>query len=361
MTGTELAVAGALAVRAGQSDWTDTQKAALAQMGIAEAPRGDQLVFLHVSQQMGLDPFAGEIYMIGRWDAALGRKKWTIQVGINGFRAKSEEHPEFAGVGDAEWCGEDGVWHDVWLSDEPPKAARFTVYRKDQGRPTRSVALYREYVQTKSDGKIPTQRWANAPADQLAKCAEAKARRTAFPRRLGGVYAPEEMEHLSNPQPIVVESQRVEAEQIEQAEPDWDGMITASETAVSRDDLTKVWNLARGLRPNDGALLNKIAEAGERINQAAVAAAQQQAMNRLFALLSDGGVPGSDKPRRIRLANRILSIEGRPPEQPITSFTELSTENVDAISAFLTHHKNAGDLTHTLAELGADQSAPPAE
>jgi phage recombination protein Bet len=362
MTGTTSQ--GALAVRGDQQDWNEMQRAALAQIGVAEAPRGDQLVLLHVSQRMGLDPFNKEIYMIGRWDPAAQKKKWTIQVGIDGFRSKSEEHSQYAGVGDAEWCGPDGQWTDVWVGDDPPTAARFTVYRKDQPKPTRSVALYKEYVQKNAQGK-PTQRWATAPADQLAKCAEAKARRTAFPRQLGGVYATEELEHLHNPQPapVIVESERVPDPA---TEPNWDALIEAAETAVSRTELKKVWDLARGVRRNDTALLERIAAAGERINtaadaQAAAAPAEQTQFSRMFALLDDGGVNGADREARHRIVNRILTIEKRSPAEPITSFNQLSIADAEAINGFLQDHKKTGDLIHTCAELGAEteEAAPP--
>jgi phage recombination protein Bet len=259
-------VQGSLAVRPDQVDWTDQQRAGLAQINIEEAPRGDQLVFLHVAQRMGLDPFNKEIYMIGRWDSSLQRKKWTIQVGIDGFRSKSEEHPEFGGIEGPEWCGPDGQWRDVWTADEPPVAARFIVYRKDWERPAVGVAHYREYVQKKSNGE-PTGMWVNMPANQLGKCAEALARRKAFPRRLGGVYIDEELQHLNNPEPspIVIESQREEVIR----EPDWDTLIHDAEWAGNREELAKIWTLAKGVRRNDTALLNKIAEAGERIKAAA--------------------------------------------------------------------------------------------
>lgn len=357
MTGTDLAVTGGtLAVHPGQSEWTEAQQAALAQLGVAEASRGDQLVFLHVAQKMGLDPFAGEIFMIGRWDGQLQRKKWTIQIGIEGFRKKSEEHPDYVGSSGPEWCGPDGEWRDVWLSDEPPVAARFTVFRQNFPEPVIAVVHYREYVQKKADG-TPVAMWKNMPASQLGKCCESAARRKAFPRRFGGVYAPEELQHLDNPQPVVVEAERVEA-----AEPDWDALITAAETAASRDELAKVWTLARGLRPNDGELLNRIAETGERIKKASSGPGETQT-NRLFALLGDGGVSGTDRSRRIHLADRILRIEGRAPAQPVTSFKDLSAADTDTINDFLQHHRDIGDLIHTLAELGAElpSESSPAE
>lgn len=380
MTGTELAVrtttttvaaSGALAVRGDQTDWTPEQQAALAQIGIADAPRGDQLVLLHMSQQLGLNPWSHEIYMIGRWDQSAGKKKWTIQIGIDGFRSKSEEHPQYAGVGDAEWCGEDGVWKDVWLSDQPPAAARFTVFRKDWDRPTRAVAHYREYVQYQKDGKTPTSMWSGKPAGQLAKCAEALARRRAFPRVLTGVFAPEELEHLDNPQPRPM---IIDAAPDKPAEPNWDVLISSAVNSKDLGEMKKVWNLARGLHPNDAALLDRIAQAGERmkapaeppaVNACVVdetvggadAPAEKTQRNRLFALLRDGAVSGSDRALRLRIVTRLLNRA----HNPVTSFDELTVAEVDTINDFLQRHKDQGDLTHTLAELGAADTTTPTE
>jgi len=371
---------GTLALRADQTEWTEPQKAALAQLGVGDAPLGDQLVFLHVAQRMRLDPFNKEIYMIGRWDPESGRKKWTIQVAIDGFRSKSEEHPEYAGIEGPEWCGPDGEWRDVWLSDEPPVAARFTVFRKDWEHPIRATAHYREYVQTKKDGK-PTAMWANRPAGQLGKCAEALARRKAFPRSLRGVYIDEELQHLSNPQagPVVIESERVD----KTPAPDWDDLIHKAVRTQDVDKLRQLYDMAKGMFPNDRDLLNKIAEAGERVKQFKAAVANtpelaaepepepdhesefepegglprptlQQQRNRLFALLRDGGVYGNDRERRLLIVSRLLN---RPSSQRVGSFDELTEEDYEQINAFLQRRKNDGDLTHTLAELGTDHGA----
>jgi phage recombination protein Bet len=357
--GTEIAIVqnqGALALRSDQVDWTPQQRAALAQIGVGEAPAGDQLVFLHVAQRMGLDPFNKEIYMIGRWDSELGRKKWTIQVGIDGFRSKSEEHPQFAGVGDEEYCGPDGQWRDVWVDEEPPIAARFSVYRTDQDKPVRAVAHYREYVQRKKDGN-PTLMWATRPAGQLIKCAEALARRRAFPRTLGGVHVHEEMEHLDNPAPaprIVIESER---EQPPAAEPDWDALITEHETAR---DVGKLWDLrklAQGMRPNDGALLNRIADAWQRTKATvAVADADTQAppkgqMNRLFALLGEGGITSDE--HRYRLASHHL-------DRDITSFKDLTASDVSRLITDLEKLKADGRLIKPAPDATPAESPPTA-
>lgn len=373
MTGTELATAGTLALRADQSEWTEPQKAALAQLGIADASRGDQLVFLHVAQRMGLDPFNKEIYMISRWDPAAQKNKWTIQIGIDGFRSKSEEHPEYAGIDGPEWCGTDGVWRDVWLFDEPPVAARFTVYRKDWQHPIRAVAHYREYVQLKKDGK-PTATWTNRPAGQLGKCSEALARRKAFPRRLTGVYLEEELQHLDNPQPppVVIESERVTEQP-----PDWDTLLVdAMDTATHTESLAKlkeVWDMAKGMFPNDRELLNKISAAVHQVRNSVENTAHSEPdpepapadsdnddldsrRKKLFALLRDGGIHSNAayRARRLKLVNRVLVIENRPPTEPITSFDQLTAPDFDAINGFLTDHKFAGDLEHTCAELSTE-------
>jgi len=365
MTGTEVATVqglGTLTLQGSQGDWTEPQRAALAQIGVADAPRGDQLVLLHVAQRTGLDPFARQIYMIGRSDSdAPGGKKWTIQTGIDGFRVISERHPQYAGAGDAEWCGEDGVWRDVWVEKKPPTAARFSVYRKDWDHPVRAVAHFAEYAQTKYNGDLVA-KWRTSPALMIAKCAEALARRRACPQDLAAVYSDEEMGHVDNPPPVIVQAEREQSD-----EPDWDALIARHETAR---DVTALWDLrklAQGIRPNDGALLNKIAEAWQRAKTAAGAAptqgeespgptgdtpAEKSQTNRLFGLLRDGAVPGKDRDVRLRIVSRILN---RVPA--VGSFDDLSAADVETVNYFLQRQKNDGALTATLAELAASKPA----
>jgi phage recombination protein Bet len=363
--------AGALAVRPDQTEWTPAQHAALEQLGISDASRGDLDVFLHVSQRMGLDPFAKEIYLIGRWDPELRRKRWTIQVGIEGYRSKSEEHPQFAGVSDAEWCGPDGVWSDVWLSDDtPPVAARVTVYRKDWAHPVRAVAHYREYVQLKQDG-TPTAMWKNRAAGQLAKCAEALARRRAFPRILGGTYIPEETDHLSNPAAVTVPSIPDRSAQPAE-EPNWVAMVTQAEYDRDLAELRRVWDMAKGMCPNDAELLDRIAQAvhrvraivdkqqGQEVDPAITAAedvepANRTDRNRLFALLRDGGIASHDRALRLRIVSRVLN---RPPARPLMTFDELTAHETRTVNEFMQRHKDDGDLTQTLAELAGSGDSP---
>lgn len=172
-----------------QAWWSEKQIAALQQLGVEGATNGDLAVFMHVAQRTGLDPFARQIHMIER------QGKWTIQTGIDGFRLVARRAVDRAGetlaIGPSEWCGDDGAWRDVWLSNDPPAAARVTVYRNGQAFP--GTALWREYVQTRRDGNV-THMWATRGAGQLAKCAEALALRKAFPMDLAGVYTTDELD-----------------------------------------------------------------------------------------------------------------------------------------------------------------------
>lgn len=191
----DLAVRGpqsALAIADGQTGWTAQQLSTLEQLGVAGAGEGDLAVFFHQSVRTGLDPFAKQIYMIARWSSE--GTKWTIQTGIDGYRliarrAASASH-EVLEYEDTMWCGPDGRWRDVWLSDKPPAAAKVTVLRNGGRFP--AIALWNEYVQTKRDGS-PTAMWSSRGAGQLAKCAEALALRKAFPQDLSGIYTDEEM------------------------------------------------------------------------------------------------------------------------------------------------------------------------
>lgn len=196
-----------------QTYWTDPQIRVLQQIGVKDATPADLAVFFHQAQRTGLDPFAKQIYMIGRRSKENNQwiTKQTIQTGIDGFRLiarrAADKAGESIGYADTEWCSQDGSWSSVWLSDEPPAAARVIVLR--EGHPFPGVALWREYKQTKSDGGL-TPMWSRMPANQLAKCAEAQALRKAFPQDLSGLYTDDEMAHQDTPTGSQRNRQRVQ-------------------------------------------------------------------------------------------------------------------------------------------------------
>lgn len=104
----------------------------------------------------------------------------------------AERTGRYEGRTPIQWCGEDGVWKNVWLDpSRPPVAARCAVYKKGFREPLEGVAHWAEFVQKKKDGD-PTQMWATKGVHMLGKVAEALALRAAFPQDLSGIFTPEE-------------------------------------------------------------------------------------------------------------------------------------------------------------------------
>lgn len=140
----------------------------------------------------------------------------TYQTGIDGYRVLAKRSG-LIGAASIEWCDKEGNWRDVWLSDEPPAAARATIYH--EGEPFSHTVLYKEYVQlvdeyksgegnnrVKTGKKVPNSMWASMPVNQLAKCAEAGLLRKLAPVDTSGVYVDAEEAGLDYI--VTVEAQR---------------------------------------------------------------------------------------------------------------------------------------------------------
>jgi phage recombination protein Bet len=177
--------------------WSGDQVALIKETCCKGASDDELNLFLYVAKKTGLDPLTRQIYSVSRWDSRLGRETRTIQTGVDGFRVVAERSGKYAGQLGPFWCGKDGIWKDVWLSEENPLAAKVAVLRSDFKEPLFAIANWSAYAQKGKDGK-PTRFWAQMPALMIAKVAEVLALRKAFPHDLSGLYSTEEMAQADN-------------------------------------------------------------------------------------------------------------------------------------------------------------------
>ena len=165
----------------------DSDRVALIKKTLATDATNDELeFFIARCKQTGLEPLAGQIYFVKR------KGKMTIQTGIDGLRLVAERSGKYAGQQGPFWCGKDGVWKDVWLTNENPVAAKVAVLRSDFSEPLWAVARWDSYAQFNRDGAL-TPTWKGLGDVMLAKCAEALALRKAFPQDASGLYTADEM------------------------------------------------------------------------------------------------------------------------------------------------------------------------
>ena len=174
--------------RIAQATGYDAEKVELIKDTIARGASDDELMlFLHLAQRSGLDPFSRQIYLIERRANVNGEWKTTRQpqTGIDGLRLIADRTDRYA-------PGRQPSYTYDAAGGLLTATAYVKKFVRGEWHEIAATAHYDEYVQRKKDGQ-PNQMWAEKPHIMLAKCAEALALRRAFPAEMSGLYTADEI------------------------------------------------------------------------------------------------------------------------------------------------------------------------
>jgi len=143
-------------------------------------------LYLFECERRGVHPLDRLIFPIKRNDKE-GEKRVTFQCSVDYLRAEAADTGEYDGQDEPAFgpTGADGF----------PESATVSVYKKGISRPTTGTARWKEFYPGEKQGFM----WRKMPHHMLAKCAEVLALRKAFPKRLAGLYVPEEMQSIEPP------------------------------------------------------------------------------------------------------------------------------------------------------------------
>lgn len=180
--------------------------------------------FIAQCKRTGLDPISRQIYAIKI------NGKVVTQTSIDGFRLIAARSNDYEGQTQVFWCGKDGHWRDVWISNDPPVAAKIGIYRTKFREPLFAVAHFHEYARN-------TPIWKEKPALMLAKVCESLALRKAFPNDLSGLYTPDELP--AEPREVISQTQKNE---IKQAVKNAAAAVVNHYAQQAPIDVEQVWN-----------------------------------------------------------------------------------------------------------------------
>ena len=170
----------------------DAARMALLRRTIAKDCTTDELhLFLAVAARLRLDPLSSPRQIHPIKDRKSGR--FYLHVGIDGRRVIAQRTGLVDGMLGPFWADGTGTWHDAWLWDDPPHAAKVGVLRKGGKEPFWGVCHWKGFNQN-------TGRWQTDGPGMLAKAAEDHALRKAFPYEMGsvpGAYDPTQDEDAS--------------------------------------------------------------------------------------------------------------------------------------------------------------------
>ena len=132
------------------------------------APPAFVQLYLAACRHTGLDPFLRQIYALNL------KGKWTMYVGIDGYRVISQRTGLDDGMDGPQWSNDGENWYD-YPSDDAARYCRVGIWRKGVSR------AYTAVVSMATKINPTSQSWKDDPNGMLAKCAEILGRRRAFP------------------------------------------------------------------------------------------------------------------------------------------------------------------------------------
>lgn len=164
----------------------------LQQCGIipANTPPAIAKMFGRVCGEKRLSPFAKQIYLVPRKDKS-GNTTYSMQTGIDGYRALAQRSGEFMGCDD--YLFDEGLTEYQMIEAKKTKPITATCIVKKLAPnggviETTATVRWEEYHPGDKLGFM----WKKMPFLMLGKCAESLALRKAFPDALGGIYTKEE-------------------------------------------------------------------------------------------------------------------------------------------------------------------------
>jgi phage recombination protein Bet len=191
-------------------------------------PKAQIAVFAQICKERGLSAFSKEIHLVGYGG------RYSVIVGINGFRKIAAETGQHAGTDDVKFdVLPDGSFKTaVQLKTEKlsPTSATCTVYRIVSGLRVgfTHTVLFSEF----STGK---NKWQEMPFQMIGKVAEAFALRKGFSDRLTGLAIEEEA--------AAMEGNTIQAQQINPALAiDVEELKDKLQSAFTREALGKIYN-----------------------------------------------------------------------------------------------------------------------
>lgn len=138
-----------------------------------------------VAEARGLDPRLKQIYVIPYKNRSSGRTIPSIVVGIEGLRIIAARTGLYVGQRGPFYAGRDREWYDMWVGPASEViACKVGVIRKGDDVGTFDVAHMVEYSKSDDSG---ANLWKSIPLTMIAKVAEGRALRRAFPAETAGL------------------------------------------------------------------------------------------------------------------------------------------------------------------------------